>query len=76
MYCRHQMTQSDRVFVCDCGVTEDRDIHAAQNMLWFYHNIVGVERTEYKLSVFRERLTEHFGHPIEEIKKEAAKSSD
>ena len=26
----------------------DRDVHAAQNMVWFYENNVGVERTKIK----------------------------
>lgn len=26
----------------------DRDIHAAKNMVWFYENKVGVERTKVK----------------------------
>lgn len=38
----------DRTFKCDCGVEMDRDIHAAQNMVWFYENNVGVERTKIK----------------------------
>lgn len=38
----------NRVFKCDCGVEMDRDIHAAQNMVWFYENNVGVERTKVK----------------------------
>lgn len=38
----------DRIFRCDCGVNMDRDIHAAQNMVWFYENNVGVERTKIK----------------------------
>lgn len=38
----------DRTFKCDCGVEMDRDIHAAQNMVWFYENNVGVERTKVK----------------------------
>lgn len=38
----------DRTFKCDCGVEMDRDIHAAQNMGWFYENNVGVERTKIK----------------------------
>lgn len=38
----------DRVFKCDCGVEMDRDIHAAQNMVWFHKNDVGVERTKVK----------------------------
>lgn len=28
----------DRVFHCDCGVSMDRDIHAAQCMVWMYLN--------------------------------------
>lgn len=38
----------DRIFKCDCGVKIDRDIHASQNMVWFYENNVGVERTKIK----------------------------
>lgn len=38
----------DRIFRCDCGVNMDRDIHAAQNMVWFYENNVGVEHTKIK----------------------------
>lgn len=28
----------DRVFRCDCGVNIDRDVHAAQCMIWMYQN--------------------------------------
>lgn len=28
----------DRVFECDCGVNMDRDVHAAQCMVWMYQN--------------------------------------
>lgn len=38
----------NRTFKCDCGVEMDRDIHAAKNMVWFYENNVGVERTKIK----------------------------
>ena len=38
----------NRTFKCECGVEMDRDIHAAQNMVWFYENNVGVERTKVK----------------------------
>ena len=37
-----------RVFKCDCGVEMERDLHAAKNMLWFYKNNIGVERTKFK----------------------------
>ena len=41
------ITLKDRTFICPvCGYTEDRDIHAANNMLWIYNNIVGPGRTE------------------------------
>ena len=34
-----------RVFVCPkCGHTEDRDVHASNNMVWLYNNITCVER--------------------------------
>ena len=29
-------------------MNEDRDVHAAKNMVWFYENNVGVERTKVK----------------------------
>ena len=38
----------DRTFKCDCGVEMDRDVHAAKNMVWFFENNVGVERTKVK----------------------------
>ena len=38
----------DRTFKCECGVEMDRDIHASKNMVWFYENNVGVERTNIK----------------------------
>src|SRR5574344_925830 len=38
----------DRTFKCECGVNEDRDVHAAQNMVWFYENNVGVGHNNFK----------------------------
>lgn len=38
----------DRTFKCECGVEMDRDVHASQNMVWFYKNNVGVERIKIK----------------------------
>lgn len=43
-----EMTQKDREFRCSCGVSEDRDIHAAKNMLFFWQQNVGVERADVK----------------------------
>jgi len=52
-------------------VVYDRDIHAAENMVWLYENIVGVERTEFKRVDFIENLSIFF----ENMKHEAAESS-
>lgn len=38
----------NRTFKCECGVEVDRDVHAAQNMIWFYEHNVGVGRTKVK----------------------------
>ena len=43
-----EMSVKDRMFVCGCGVSMDRDLHATYNMLWFYKNNIGMERTNYK----------------------------
>lgn len=41
------MTLSDRTFKCsNCGCTQDRDVHAAQNMIWFDNLLVGAEHTK------------------------------
>ena len=51
----------DREFICPkCGVVYDRDIHAAENMVWLYTNIIGVERTEFKPADFKESLSRCF----------------
>ena len=62
--CGHKITLSERerVFKCPyCGTEEDRDIHAAKNMVWFKENIVGVERTEYKPAEFNKAVFDLFG---------------
>ena len=42
-----EMKLHERVFVCrKCGYTEDRDIHAAKNMVWFYKNIPYAEHIQ------------------------------
>lgn len=40
---------SDRIFICpNCGYTEDRDIHAAKNMIDIYKILVGMGHTDFK----------------------------
>lgn len=44
----------DRMFNCDCGISEDRDIHSAKTMIWL--NKVGVGRTDIKRVEFEALL--------------------
>ena len=52
------MKQSQRTFKCDCGVTLDRDVHAAQNMIEIVEMLlenkltVPVGRREFKREEF------------------------
>lgn len=42
-----EMKLHERVFVCPkCGYMEDRDIHAAKNMVWLYKNIPYAEHIQ------------------------------
>jgi putative transposase len=68
---RVELTLRDRTFVCsECGCREDRDVHAAGNMLWFYRNKIGVGRTELTPVEIDASISEAFS-----LKQEAAESS-
>ncbi len=57
------MTLKDRVFVCPkCGNPEDRDLHAAKNMLSIYKILVGVGRTDFKRQskIMRQEIASYF----------------
>lgn len=46
-----------RIYACACGIPEqDRDVHAARNMVWLYEHNVGVGRTEMKRGEIRETV--------------------
>lgn len=45
----HKLSLSDRMFICDCGVETDRDVHAAMNMIVMSKVIVGQELAEFTL---------------------------
>lgn len=65
-YCGHvhkELTEADRTFICpSCGVIEDRDIHAAENMIWIGENIIGVGRTDFKRVEFDEQVIQILKH--------------
>lgn len=50
----------DRVYVCPtCKETADRDLHAAQNMVWIYENLVGRDTAEFTLKEFKTSMSKH-----------------
>lgn len=62
--CKVDLKLSDRIFVCPvCGHTEDRDVHAAKNMLWFYskRETLLTGHKEYDRVSFRQGLSSLFG---------------
>lgn len=69
-----EMTQGVDTFRCDCGVIEDRDIHAAKNMIWLYENKVGVGRTNFKRVEIKALISEALSeaNKLESEKHEAA----
>lgn len=55
----HKVNRWDKTFSC-CGLTEDRDIHAAKTMLWIVNNLfnfqVRLGQTEFKRVEFNKKL--------------------
>lgn len=56
---KNPMTQRQRTYKCLCGVIEDRDIHAAKNMLWIYQNLIGRDAAEFTLEEFEASMLGH-----------------
>ena len=56
---KNPLTQRQRIYECSCGVKEDRDIHAAKNMLWIYQNLVGRDAAEFTLEEFKASMLRH-----------------
>lgn len=52
----HNMSLKDRVFRCDCGIEEDRDIHAAKTIVWLYEHKIGLGQAEYKHTQIEEEI--------------------
>ena len=68
---RVELTLSERTFRCPkCSCKENRDVHAAGNMVWFYKNNIGVGRTELTPVEIDSSISEVFSR-----KQEAAESS-
>lgn len=57
---KNPMHQHQRTYRCSCGIEEDRDLHAAKNMLWIYENLVGRDATELTLEEYEISMLKHF----------------
>lgn len=68
----HDMSLKNRIFKCDCGIEEDRDIHAAQNMIFFYKNNIGVGRTKFKHVEIEKQILEAIQKSKQSEKHEAS----
>lgn len=67
---------SDREVVCpNCGIKEDRDVHAAKNMVWYFKNRhkIGVGRTEFKRVDFDKAMYELFSDSYNAFKGRSTK---
>ena len=68
----HNLSLSDRTFKCKCGITEDRDIHASKNMIFFYKNNIGVGRTKFKHVEIDKKISEAIERSNQSKKHEAS----
>lgn len=70
---KNELSLSDRVYVCSCGYENDRDVHAAQNMIRLGSKTIPVERRDFKLV---ERMLDLGSSGFERfsVKQEASKS--
>lgn len=55
----HEISLHERSFKCNCGVDVDRDIHAAQNMLWVWKDLVGRDTAELTLEDFKTSMSNY-----------------
>lgn len=64
----HEVSQYDKTVTC-CGVTEDRDIHSAKNMLWIAKNLfnsqIRLGQSEFKRAEFCKQLESYFSKDCE-----------
>ena len=57
-FSKHKMPLSERTYTCECGYTNDRDVHAANNMILIYHLINDKETPEELREVPMDRLND------------------
>jgi len=73
----HKLTLADRVFTCDCGVSEDRDVHAAKNMIALSKIRIGQELSELTLvEIESDRTTSVCYASVDEARRSARNLKD
>lgn len=65
-----EMTVKDRTFICQCGIKQDRDIHAANNIIWLYKNKVGEGLTKLTRVEIQKQIDEIISSKNESMKHE------
>ena len=69
----HEIKLSDRIFKCECGVEDDRDIHATKTMLEIVEMLkLPLEQREVKRVEFLEAYLKKFGYAYGTMKHEDA----
>lgn len=59
---KNKMPLSRRTYKCPCGYSQDRDIHATNNMVWFfeeYKRSVGTPDLKPRSVISYKKFTEH-----------------
>ena len=57
-FSKHKMSLNERTYTCECGYTNDRDVHSANNMILIYHLINDKETHEELREVPMDRLND------------------
>jgi hypothetical protein len=69
--CLNTLTLKDRIYVCDCGYTEDRDVHASRNVKLFgsTKRTECLEQASAEASVTTQSIASRLVMQIESVKR-------
>lgn len=56
----NNITLSKRTYKCNCGYSEDRDVHAAKNMIFFNKNINNISSESYNKDAFDKSIKQFY----------------
>ena len=69
--CLNTLTLKDRTYVCDCGYTEDRDVHASKNVKLFgsTKRTECLEQASAEVSITTQLIANKLAMQIEPLKR-------